>query len=277
MKLYRRFLLIFAFVSFTPVFCIADSLTADSPTFGNERIEKAEIDSTQKVPEPPQLSDIHFRNKLKNRWLFFVVCAIMFLYGLNRVINIRRHDQLLTGSLRGMVLKSNEAVYSELSVQTMIGAFVSACAAGLVLFYWLPFKTPDIFLNGLHYYGFLVTIVLFLSAIKAFLYYFLGSVLEWKELSDILLIQNIVINYVCFLLICPWVLIDHYFDHPFVNQVFPDMALILFVGFALLRIYRTVRAMTAFWPFAYFYLFLYLCALEILPWLVTMRLFRVFE
>lgn len=246
----------------------------------SSEIMSADEDSTldsvlQNIIPLPDIKDIHFRKRQPNRWVFFITCAIFILFGFNRILNIKRHDQLLFGSVTGMAIKSNEAVYRELSVHQIIAILIISFTGGLALLLWFPVPFGSVFQTTFSKYIFWVSVVVFIYALKAFFYYLVISILQIRDLSDLLFSQFIMITYALLLIWLPLLLVWNYNQTEVLHTILGWSAFGLAAIFFVLRFIRTTQAMAMAFPYSKFYLFLYLCCLEILPWAIIAQAYRV--
>lgn len=246
---------------------ISDSSAATSDTL-------FAADSALLIPLP-EIDEIKFRKRQPNRWIFFITCAIFILFGFNRILNIKRHDQLLFGSLSGKSFKSNEAVFRELSVHQILAVLIIAFTGGIALLLWLPVPFGHIFQSTLSQYIFWVSVVIFIYTLKAFSYYLVIAILQIRDLSDLLFSQFIMITYSLFLIWLPILLIWNYNSDESLHLTLGWTALVAASAIFILRFVRTVQAMSKAFPYSEFYLFLYLCCLEILPWAIIAKVYSV--
>jgi hypothetical protein len=266
--------------SLNPQNSVADTLSvvpADSAANADStfRTDSTNLQLNKSGIPLPEIDDLHFRKRQPNRWVFFITCGIIILLGFNRILNIKRHDQLLFGSVSGMTIKSNEAVFRELSVHQILAVLIIAFTGGLALLMWLPIPIGTIFQSTFSKYFFWVSMVIFIYALKAFFYYLVIAILRIRDLSDLLFSQFIMITYSLFLLWLPILLIWNYNPTDWIHTALGWLAFALAVIFFIIRFVRTLQAMAMSFPYSNFYLFLYLCCLEILPWAVVAQVYRI--
>jgi hypothetical protein len=256
---------------------LADSISrADS-------IKKAFQDSidwaaTRVIKRPilpiPEINKIKYRTIKVNRWLFLVGFVVLLLIGLNRILNIKRYDKLLGGSLVGAPIKSNEAVYKELSIHQIIAIIVIALTFAIGIQLLLPFPFENAFSSGLSEYFFIVSVLIFVYGLKAFFYHLVLTILQVRETPNLLFSQFIMITYALAIAILPLVLVYQF--SPF-DEIKPYLVLgcfIVGVIFFIIRLIRTTIAFAAIFPYSIFYLFIYLCTLEIIPWMIIIKGYR---
>lgn len=269
-----------------PVIAIsnADSLkwVADSSA-KSDSIKKAMQDSidwaaTRVIIRPvlplPDINKIKFRLIKDNRWLLLVSIVLLLLIGLNRILNIKRYDKLLWGSLVGAPIKSNEAVYKELSIHQFISIIVIAFTFAIGIQLMLPFPFESTFDSGLSKYFFIVSVLIFVYGLKAFFYHLVLTVLQVRETPNLLYSQFVMITYALAIAVLPLLLVYHY--SPFI-EIKPYLVLgcLLMISiFFVIRLIRTTIALAAIFPYSIFYLFIYLCTLEIIPWMIILQGYR---
>lgn len=264
--------------SLNPQNSVADTLVvADDVSYADSTLlpDSTNLRLNKTVIPLPEIDDLHFRKRQPNRWVFFITCGIFILFGFNRILNIKRHDQLLFGSVSGMTIKSNEAVFRELSAHQILAVLIIALTGGLALLMWLPIPIGTVFQSAFSKYFFWVSVVIFIYALKAFFYYLVIAILQIRDLSDLLFSQFIMITYSLFLLWLPILLIWNYNPADWIHTALGWFAFGLAVIFFILRFIRTLQAMAMLFPYSNFYLFIYLCCLEILPWAVVAHVYRI--
>ena len=222
----------------------------------------------------PEIDKIKFRVIKDNRWLFLIGFVLLLLIGLNRVLNIKRYDKLLWGSLSGAPIKSNEAVYKELSIHQIIAIVVITLTFAIWIQLMLPFPFENAFDSSLAKYFFIVSVLIFVYGLKAFFYHLVLTILQVRETPNLLFSQFVMITYALAVAILPLLMVYHY--TPFEEIKFYlyvaciTIAAILFV----IRLIRTTIAFSAIFPYSIFYLFIYLCTLEIIPWMLIFQGYR---
>ena len=219
----------------------------------------------------PEMSELALRKKDPNGWLFFVSCLALLLYGLNRVINIKRHDKLVFGSLSGSSTKSNEGVFFELSVHQLLALPVLSIVFGIAVYVWLPLPVSTVFSRGVNLYLFITSIILLIYCFKFFFYYLVINVLRLKEVPTFFVNNILMITYSAAVFALPLIMVNIFSPYPVIAGYAFWMTIVSFVVFFLVRLYRITIAVASSFPYSIFYLFLYLCCLEILPWMILFK------
>lgn len=214
----------------------------------------------------PDASEIKFRNRKPFPWIFPLSCVILLLIGLNRIINIRRYDKLFWGSFNGAAIKSNEALFKELSIQHLITLIITCLIIGLGIFILIKTPWDHLFINHLSRYFFIVTCLLFIYMIKAFSYFLVITILQLKETPVLVTGEILMITYALALLLFPVILTAYYAPFALSRNDFIFIVVLLGFIFLIFRGIRTLITFSRIFPYSIFYLFIYLCSLEIAPW-----------
>jgi hypothetical protein len=225
----------------------------------------------------PDINKIKFRVIKENRWLLLVSIVLLLLIGLNRILNIKRYDKLLWGSLAGAPIKSNEAVYKEFSIHQIISLIVIALTFAIGIQLMLPFPFESAFDSGLSKYFFIVSVLIFVYVLKAFFYHLVLTVLQVREAPNLIYSQFVMITYALAIAILPLVLVYHYSPFDELKAYLTIGCLIFVVIFFVIRLIRTTIALAAIFPYSIFYLFIYLCTLEIIPWMIILQGYRIWN
>ncbi len=240
----------------------------DSLLLAAQRVIKRPV-----LPLPP-INTIKFRAIKENRWLFLIGFILLLLIGLNRILNIKRYDKLLWGSLSGAPIKSNEAVYKELSIHQILSIVIIALTFAIGIHLMMPFPFDNVFKSGLSKYFFIFSVLIFVYGLKAFFYHLVLTILQVRETPNLLYSQFIMITYALAVAILPLVLVYYYSPFEIIKPYLIYASLILAIVFFVIRLIRTTIAFAAIFPYSIFYLFIYLCTLEIIPWMLIFQGYR---
>lgn len=130
--------------------------------------------------------------------------------------------------------------------------------------------------NGFLTYVKIVTIITGIYVSKFIILKVLGSVFNIANEMGEYITNIFVFNEIFGLVILPLLILIAYSS--FFDILFIDVAIVIFILFYLYRLLRGVLIGTKNLKFSKFYLFLYLCTLEILPLMVLIKItFRFFE
>jgi hypothetical protein len=219
----------------------------------------------------PEISDLIVRKRYPDSWLFFVSCLAFLLYGFNRVINIKRHDKLVFGSLSGSSTKSNEGVFFELSIHQILSLPILSIIFAMAIYIWLPIPVSSVFKKGINFYLFIASIIMLVYCIKLFFYYLVISILKLKEVPSFFVNNILMITYSAAIFALPFILLNIFSPYAVISEYAFWMSIFSFAVFFVIRLFRITLAIASSFPYSIFYLFLYLCCLEIMPWIVLFK------
>ncbi|MBI1305010.1 MAG: DUF4271 domain-containing protein [Bacteroidetes bacterium] len=108
-------------------------------------------------------------------------------------------------------------------------------------------------------------------SLKYFIHYIVGLILQSDRLSKLIVFSQSNMMYVLSLVIFPLLLFYYYAPEPELKIWLQTGILVLVIVHLILRLIKSFRIYLHLFPFSRVYIFLYLCALEILPLMVLVH------
>jgi hypothetical protein len=244
--------------------------------FPNEAITKPleKSKSLESTRDLPLLKAIQLRNKPKETWKFWTLLLNLLFLALIRLIHIKRFDEIIQSAFD---LQADFSQYTDkvgTYVASHTGLFINFIIA--VSFFISNMLALNHQLESNNYYGFFLqlSLILFLLYLgKITLNLFIGYLFKVKQMSSVIIFNALVLNNV---LGVAMVLINLFFVFVSDPQIANIIASVSIVTILLSVIYRQIKniiMISQYSKFQFIYIFLYLCALEILPWLVLFKVF----
>ena len=220
----------------------------------------------------PTVKEIKHKSTNNNQWKFGVMIFTLIYIAFVRISN---SNNFRTFILSVFNLKLSRKIWED---QRSNFGFVSLQLFAIYLFIGAIFITNYMelihvlfFDNYFQQFG-AVLIVLFVLYIGKFiLHYILGGLLQMKNLAIGFVSNTISVNNFVALVIFPVVVVSIYANNPLLASVLSQATIAIFFISVFYRIVRLVLLSNSFFSFPTFYLFLYLCALEIAPWFIIVK------
>ena len=130
--------------------------------------------------------------------------------------------------------------------------------------YFLQFLLVLLFLTGIYFLKFLMHTLL-------------GVLLKMKKLGIGFVSNTISVNNFLALVIFPLIISTVYYQHAIWSSVIAQTVVAVFFISVIYRVVRITLLSNRFFSFPRIYLFIYLCALEIVPWFVIVKFLNNFQ
>lgn len=239
---------------------LSDTFAIDSMPLANEAIDSSEI---------YQLDDRLEASPLENQqktWVFLILFLVALLVGVTRFINPGVHDSLISSVFS---LKSNDDNYEprgDVKSFILVLFFVIQCLIfGLFFYAFTNYDTLFTFDSSIIDYLLLLTVIILAFLLKYFAYKFTGDLLVMDSFSRDTISFLLALGYLFSLLLLPILALKYYNMAEWVQHY---SLWYFYALFGLYFLYRGIKLLlTSYRNFSFnkIYLFLYLCAVEILP------------
>ncbi|MBN2165241.1 MAG: DUF4271 domain-containing protein [Marinilabiliaceae bacterium] len=205
-------------------------------------------------------------------WLIPVIIIIIYFAGLIRLSSGKYISQLFSAIIYSHVATT---LYKSINLKNSLPSlglnFLFQLTFGVFVFELIiHFRYSPFDLYGFWIFAFSIAITVLLLIIKTGAYYFLGYIFNIKQQTDEFLFHANLVNKVLGLILLPFILVLPFLSENGTTTVIQG-GIIVFVTCYFIQIFRGVRIFLSE-HFSVVYLFLYLCALEILPLAILYKL-----
>ncbi len=257
-----------------------DSLRRDNNLrkmfFLNEQIsgEEVQMNESEKTRDLPRLKSIRYRLPKRENWKFWILVGSLCFISFIRISNIKRFDeQLMTSIDFNIDLKfSSEKTGSYLF--NHIALFANFLLS-LSLF-WVTYIEYHSLEENVQYSFRLwqqVGILLVLYAGKFIIGIVVGYIFEMGKYAQVFLYNTLVVNNFLGVLLVFFNLFYIYIPTPETLMVVESIILILIFIAIIFRTIKNALMSLQAGNEQLIYIILYLCSLEIVPWLILLKLF----
>jgi hypothetical protein len=220
----------------------------------------------------PNVKELDIRKPQKANWRFWIICFILLYIAFVRIANTNNFKVFILSVFN---LKLSSKIWEEqrytftfttiqlFAIYIMIGSlFIS----GYLEMNFIQFIDKPV------YQYFVIVVILFLVYfIKFSVHTLLGSLLKIKKLAISFVANTVSVNNFLALVIFPFIIFFTYNRNPMYILILSQVVIsIFFIGVAY-RLVRIFLLSGQFIQLPKFYLFIYLCALEVLPWFVIIH------
>lgn len=221
----------------------------------------------------PTIKEIKMRPKPNAPWKFWV---IIFIFAYIAFVRISNPNNFRVFMLSVFNLKLSDKIWED---QRSFFGFVILQLFAIYLFIAAIFinnqlEEKQILWVANYFIQFLLVFVLLMGVYlsKFALHAFLGLLLKMKKLSIGFVSNTISVNNFLALVIFPLIVFTVYYQNPIWSSVLAQSVVVVFFISIVYRVVRITLLSNRFFSFPKIYLFIYLCALEILPWFVIVKL-----
>lgn len=255
---------------------LANSANVRLYFFRNEGVSN-EIESEKLVEsnrDLPLLKAIQLRKKPREAWKFWLLLINLLFLALIRLIYIKRFDEIIQSAFN---LQADFSQYTDkvgTYVASHTGLFVNFIIA--VSFFISNLLSINHQLERSNYYGFFIqlSIGLFLLYLgKVTLNLFIGYLFKIKHMSSVIIFNALVLNNVLGVVLVFLNLFFVFVNEPVIVNIIASISIITILISVIYRQIKNILMISHYTKLQFVYIFLYLCCLEILPWLVLFKVF----
>jgi hypothetical protein len=220
----------------------------------------------------PTVKEIRTRPQEFNKWKFTVIMLIMAYVAFVRISNSNNFRTFLLSvfnlKLSRKIWEDQRSFFGFVIIQLFaIYLFIAA----IFISNYMEIKHILLFENYGIQFGAILLILAVIYLSKFILHYILGILLQMKNLAIGFVSNTISVNNFVALIIFPVTIFSIYANNSVLALVLSQAIIAIFFVSVLYRIVRILLLSNSFFSFPTFYLFLYLCALEIAPWFIIVK------
>ncbi len=226
----------------------------------------------------PTVKEIKERLVNNQSWKFWIIIAILFYIALVRIVNPNNFKIFIFSVFN---LKLSEKIWED---QRSFFGFVILQLFAIYLFIaalficnWMEIKRINLSQNYVQQFFIIVIVLFVVYMLKFILHAFLGQLLQMKNLGIGFVSNTISVNNFISLIIFPLLIFLIYNHHPLVKIILSQTIIATFFLSIIYRMVRITLLSDSFFNFPKIYLFIYLCALEIVPWFVIVKYLNRFQ
>ncbi len=229
-----------------------------------------QLQSLRNVPNLKQITKHPSNDK---RAYFISLLAVIILISITRLTNPKNFtifiQSVFDSQLSQRIWSDSKTNFLSIIIQLSITFILTL---SIIIAFYLQSRSE---LLELSFYGILWRCILVLLVIyltKFILIWLIGELLNFSHLSQGLITNTISLNGFLSLLMLPLSIVYIYNSSTFLgNATFYTLVTIFFIGVIFRNLHMFFMAISAL-RFPIIYLFIYLCALEILPWLLLFKI-----
>lgn len=223
------------------------------------------------------IKEIQNRPKRRDQWRFWVICVILIYISFVRISHPNDFNVFIQSVFN--VRLSDKSWEEQRTVFNFITLHMFTIylliAAIFINSYFEQNRinfTDNYFLQYLLVVG--ISGVLYIS--KFLLHSFLGALLSIKKLGVGFISNTISVSIFLALVIFPFIIFYSYNTNQLWSVIMMQAIIVLFIISIIYRVMRILLVSSSFFTFPIIYLFIYLCALEILPIVVIVKFINTY-
>lgn len=226
----------------------------------------------------PTVKEIKVRERYNEPWKFWVIVFVFIYISFVRIANPNNFRVFMLSVFN---LKLSDKIWED---QKSFFGFVILQLFAIYLFIAAIFinnqlEVRHILITSNYFLQFLL-VLLFLTGIyflKFLMHTLLGVLLKMKKLGIGFVSNTISVNNFLALVIFPLIIFTVYYHHAIWSSVIAQTVVAVFFISVIYRVVRITLLSNRFFSFPRIYLFIYLCALEIVPWFVIVKFLNNFQ
>lgn len=220
----------------------------------------------------PTVKEVKLRFQSNNQWKFWITLFILGYIAFVRIANANNFRVFLLSVFN---LKLSRKIWED---QRSFFGFVILQLFAIYLFIaamfinnYMELKKILIADNYFKQYGIILLVLFFIYIGKFMLHAFFGLLFKMQNLATGFVSNTISVNNFVALIIFPVAIFSVYANSVLWAQVLAQTIIAIFFISIVYRLVRIVLLSNSFFSFPTFYLFLYLCALEVAPWFIIVK------
>jgi hypothetical protein len=226
----------------------------------------------------PTIKEIKVRKKMNAPWKFWVILFIFAYISFVRIANPNNFRVFMLSvfnlKLSGKIWEDQRSFFGFVILQLFaIYLFIAAVFINNQLEVRNISLVNDYFLQFILVFAVLAIIYLLKFALHALL----GMLLKMKRLGIGFVANTISVNNFLAFVIFPLIIFTVYYHNAIWSSVLAQTVVAVFFISVLYRVIRITLLSNRFFSFPRIYLFIYLCALEIVPWFVIVKFLNNFQ
>lgn len=238
----------------------------------SESTIKLEVVNKPSRGKLPNIKELDVRKLKQSNWRFWIICFILLYIAFVRISNTNNFRVFILSvfnlKLSSKIWEDQRYTFTFTTVQ-LFAIYIMISA--LFINGYLEMNFIQIFENPVYQYFATVAVLFFVYFLKFSIHTFLGALLKIKKLAISFVANTVSVNNFLALVIFPFIIFFTYNRNPLYIIILSQVVIsIFFIGVAY-RLVRIFLLSGKFIQLPKFYLFIYLCALEILPWFVIVH------
>lgn len=220
----------------------------------------------------PTVKEVKIQPVHHREWKFWVILFILAYIAFVRISNPNNFRVFILSvfnlKLSRKIWEDQRSFFGFVIIQLFaIYVFIAA----MFITNYMELKQISITNSYLKQFAFVMLIILVCYCCKFLLHVILGWLLKMQNLAVGFVSNTISVNNFISLVIFPFAVFSIYANNPLWANVLSQTIIAIFMLSVIYRVVRIVLLSNSFFSFPTFYLFLYLCALEIAPWFIIVK------
>jgi hypothetical protein len=226
----------------------------------------------------PTVKEIHERPQRRQEWRFWVISFILVYIAFVRISHENGFKAFIISVFN---LRMSEKIWED--QRSYLGFIylqlfaIYIFIAALFISYLMELRSITFFNNPFYQFMAIVGGLIVVYFLKFILHGFLGGLLKMKTLGVGFVTNTVAVNNFIALVIFPFIIFLLYNNYELLRIILVQTIIATFFISIMYRVVRIALLSNSFFSFPIIYLFIYLCALEILPWFVIVKFLNQFQ
>lgn len=243
--------------------------------FIHEQIKGTKVISNQKTynRSVPGVKQIKLRPSTGYNWKFWLMVLMVVLIIAARLTNVKIFDQILsdTYQINNFTINTSARESAIIVINVLLYLVFSAAIALFAVIYLENKQFIAIELNLQSFVKIFSYIhVIYIS--KFLIIKVVSAIAKLEDMARILIVNTISVNNLTGFIIIPVLLIYSYSQGIQVKHISLIAAGIVIISSVVFRLVKNFISAIGLQQYPIIYIFIYLCGLEIVPWLITFKL-----
>ncbi len=229
-----------------------------------------ELQIARKLPNAKQIKTHATKNK---RTYFIALLFLIILVSITRLSNPKNFNifiqSVFDSQLNQRMWNDSKSNFYSIIIQLSI-SFIFTLS--IIIAYYLQSRSEMLLLSFIDILWRTVAIIFSIYIIKFFMLWLLGTLLNFSFISQGVITHTISVNGFISLIMLPLSVVYIYNSNFAIgNTAFYTLIAVFFIGIIFRNVRMFIMALNVS-SFPIIYLFIYICALEILPWLLLFKI-----
>lgn len=226
----------------------------------------------------PTVKEIKIRPEHESSWQFWIILLILLYIAFVRISNPNNFKVFILSvfnlKLSRKIWEDQRSFFSFVFFQLFA---IYLLIASLFILNFPKFNILEHLKNDVFKFIYIFVAIVIVYAGKFFIHILLGYLLKMNNLAIGFISNTVSVNNFVALVIFPFSVLSFYINQPILAIVLSQTIIAIFFISVLYRVVRMILLSNSFFSFPTFYLFLYLCALEIAPWFIIVKFLNTYS
>lgn len=233
--------------------------------------------SIKPLRDIPNVKQIKLVAQYDNSVYFWCLVVLIILTASIRLLNTQRYQETLLQAFDSNWFEKNRDRMNNNLLTSWLVYLNFVLVASYIVSIYLQ-QNRHIYINNFIKLWLISSLSLTTLYLSKFIFHMLlGSLLQMKEVSDLVIRNTISVHNFLTLFFLPFAMLYSFENNPEIKLVYEDTLRWLFLLAIIYRLFKSIFNGLKISRIPIMYIFVYLCALEIIPWLILFKILNSYS